>query len=123
MESSAKLQKQCWRELIRNYYYYKYVPGYSGIQYYTTCMIDTNFGNQITYNDLYPAALRPNKQYVVSLKIGGQEVNFDDADAYYNIFHSDCLAAGWCSFNNGGVDISAIGYGYKMIPNITSAMR
>ncbi|HEY6963101.1 MAG TPA: 5'-nucleotidase C-terminal domain-containing protein, partial [Gaiellaceae bacterium] len=26
----------------RNYYYYKYVPGYGGYSYYTTCMIDTN---------------------------------------------------------------------------------
>ena len=39
----------------RNYYYYKYVPGYGGYSYYTTCMLDTNFGNQINYNDLYPA--------------------------------------------------------------------
>ena len=29
----------------RNYYYYKYVPGYGGYSYYTTCMIDTNAGN------------------------------------------------------------------------------
>ncbi len=26
----------------RNYYYYKYVPGYGGYSYYTTCMLDTN---------------------------------------------------------------------------------
>ncbi len=38
----------------RNYYYYKYVPGYGGYSYYTTCMLDTNAGNQITYNDTYP---------------------------------------------------------------------
>ena len=30
----------------RNYYYYKYVPGYGGYSYYTTCMIDTNFGTR-----------------------------------------------------------------------------
>ncbi|MRR29983.1 hypothetical protein EG834_06630, partial [bacterium] len=39
----------------RNYYYYKYVPGYGGYSYYATCMLDTNSGNQITYNDLNPA--------------------------------------------------------------------
>ena len=39
----------------RNYYYYKYVPGYGGYSYYTTCMLDTNAGNQITYNDLSPS--------------------------------------------------------------------
>ena len=53
----------------RNYYYYKYVPGYGGYSYYTTCMLDTNFGNQIKYNDLYPSL--PNGNNVVSLNIGG----------------------------------------------------
>ena len=40
----------------RNYYYYKYVPGYGGYSYYTTCMIDINSGGKITYNDLNPTA-------------------------------------------------------------------
>ncbi len=30
----------------RNYYYYKYVPGYGGYSYYTTCMIDINTGGK-----------------------------------------------------------------------------
>ena len=38
----------------RNYYYYKYVPGYGGYSYYTTCMLDINAGGKITYNDVYP---------------------------------------------------------------------
>ncbi len=46
----------------RNYYYYKYVPGYGGYSYYTTCMIDTNAGNKITYNDLFPACLRSHQE-------------------------------------------------------------
>ena len=61
----------------RNYYYYKYVTGYGGYSYYTTCMLDTNFGGQITYNDLYPAAYDPAKSYVVSLKLpDGTMVDF-----------------------------------------------
>jgi len=35
----------------RNYYYYKYVPGYGGYSYYTTCFLDTDAGNQIIYYD------------------------------------------------------------------------
>jgi hypothetical protein len=89
----------------RNYYYYKYVAGQGGYSYYTTCMLDTNSGNQITYNDLYPAAYDPAKQYVVSLKVGGQEIDFTDADTYYNVSTVNYLAAGSCNFNNGGVSL------------------
>ncbi len=60
----------------RNYYYYKYVAGYGGYSYYTTCMIDIDFGGKITYNDLYPVAYDPAKEYVVSLAFNGQEVDF-----------------------------------------------
>ena len=35
----------------RNYYYYKYVPGYGGYSYYTTCMLDTNSLGRIYYKD------------------------------------------------------------------------
>ena len=38
----------------RNYYYYKYVPGYGGYSYYTTCMIDTDKGNVIKYATCTP---------------------------------------------------------------------
>jgi len=89
----------------RNYYYYKYVAGQGGYSYYTTCMLDTNSGNQITYNDLYPAAYDPAKQYVVSLNVGGQEIDFTDADTYYNVSTVNYLAAGSCNFNNGGVSL------------------
>ena len=51
----------------RNYYYYKYVPGYGGYSYYTTCMLDINSGGKITYNDLNPAL--PNGNNVVSLGV------------------------------------------------------
>jgi 2',3'-cyclic-nucleotide 2'-phosphodiesterase (5'-nucleotidase family) len=89
----------------RNYYYYKYVLGYGGYSYYTTCMLDINAGGKITYNDLYPAAYDPAKQYVVSLKFGDTEVNFDDASTYYKVSTVNYLAAGSCNFNNGGVSL------------------
>jgi len=89
----------------RNYYYYKYVPGYGGYSYYTTCMLDTNFGNQITYNDLYPAAYDPAKEYVVSLVVNGQEIDFEDDSTFYNVSTVNYLAAGSCNFNNSGVSL------------------
>ncbi len=87
----------------RNYYYYKYVAGYGGYSYYTTCMLDTNFGNQITYNDLSPAL--PSGNNVVSLVIGGVPVDFSDASTYYNVSTVNYLAAGSCNFNDGGVTL------------------
>jgi 2',3'-cyclic-nucleotide 2'-phosphodiesterase/3'-nucleotidase len=89
----------------RNYYYYKYVPGYGGYSFYTTCMLDTDFGNQIKYNDLYPAPYDSTKQYVVSLTVNGQEIDFADASTYYNVSTVNYLAAGSCNFNNSGVSL------------------
>jgi 2',3'-cyclic-nucleotide 2'-phosphodiesterase (5'-nucleotidase family) len=89
----------------RNYYYYKYVTGYGGYSYYTTCMLDTNSIGKITYNDLYPAAYDPNKSYVVSLVANGQEVDFEDASTYYRVSTVNYLAAGSCNFNNSGVSL------------------
>jgi 2',3'-cyclic-nucleotide 2'-phosphodiesterase (5'-nucleotidase family) len=87
----------------RNYYYYKYVPGYGGYSYYTTCMLDTNFGNQVKYNDLFPTL--PNGNNVVSLTINGQEVDFTDTGTYYRVSTVNYLAAGSCNFNNAGVSL------------------
>jgi 2',3'-cyclic-nucleotide 2'-phosphodiesterase (5'-nucleotidase family) len=87
----------------RNYYYYKYVPGYGGYSYYTTCMLDTDFGNQIKYNDLYPAL--PNGNNVASLTIAGVPIDFYDASTYYNVSTVNYLAAGSCNFNNAGVTL------------------
>ena len=76
----------------RNYYYYKYVPGYGGYSYYTTCMLDTNTGNVITYNDTYPNL--PDGNNVVSLVVGGQAIDFTDAATYYSVSTVNYLAAG-----------------------------
>jgi hypothetical protein len=66
-------------------------------------MLDTNFGNQITYNNLSPAL--PNGNNVVSLVIGGVPVDFDNAAQYYNVSTVNYLAAGSCNFNNNGVTL------------------
>jgi len=87
----------------RNYYYYKYVPGYGGYSYYTTCMLDTNSGNQIFYNDLNPAL--PNGNNVISLVIGGVPVDFTNATKFYNVSTVNYLAAGSCNFNDAGVTL------------------
>ncbi|HEY3310300.1 MAG TPA: 5'-nucleotidase C-terminal domain-containing protein [Anaerolineales bacterium] len=87
----------------RNYYYYKYVSGYGGYSYYTTCMLDTNFGNRIVYNDTYPAL--PSGDNVTSLVINGTPIDFNDAAKYYRVSTVNYLAAGSCNFNNAGVSL------------------
>jgi 2',3'-cyclic-nucleotide 2'-phosphodiesterase (5'-nucleotidase family) len=87
----------------RNYYYYKYVPGYGGYSYYTTCMLDTNSGNQIRYDDQYPAL--PDGNNVVSFKFNGVPVDFTDTTKYYNVSTVNYLAAGSCNFNDAGVSL------------------
>jgi 5'-nucleotidase/UDP-sugar diphosphatase len=87
----------------RNYYYYKYVPGYGGYSYYTTCMIDTDAGNQIVYNDTYPEL--PDGDNVAAMWFGDKKVDFSDADTYYKVSTVNYLAAGSCNFNDGGVSL------------------
>lgn len=89
----------------RNYYYYKYVPGYGGYSYYTTCMVDTNSVGRITYNDLFPAAYDSAKSYVTSLTINGVQVDFTNATKYYRVSTVNYLAAGSCNFNDNGVSL------------------
>ena len=87
----------------RNFYYYKYVPGRGGYSYYTTCMLDTNFGNQIQYNDTSPSL--PDRNNVMALKIGGTAVDFADSSTYYKVSTVNYLAAGSCNFNDAGVSL------------------
>ncbi len=87
----------------RNYYYYKYVPGYGGYSYYTTCMIDTNSVGQIQYTDMYPTL--PDGHNVIALKIGGKAVDFTDATKMYTVSTVNYLAAGSCNFSDNGVSL------------------
>jgi 2',3'-cyclic-nucleotide 2'-phosphodiesterase / 3'-nucleotidase / 5'-nucleotidase len=105
MEMNGPQLKAVLERAYRNYYYYKYVSGYGGYSYYTTCMLDINAGGKITYNDLYPAAYDPNQQYVVSLVVNGKEIDFNDASTYYRVSTVNYLAAGSCNFNNSGVSL------------------
>jgi 2',3'-cyclic-nucleotide 2'-phosphodiesterase / 3'-nucleotidase / 5'-nucleotidase len=87
----------------RNYFYYKYVPGYGGYSYYTTCMLNVNAGNRIVYRDQYPAL--PTGDNVVSMSMGNRLVDFTDASTYYLVSTVNYLAAGSCNFNDGGVSL------------------
>jgi 2',3'-cyclic-nucleotide 2'-phosphodiesterase (5'-nucleotidase family) len=87
----------------RNYYYYKYVPGYGGYSYYTSCMLDTDASARIIYDDRYP--ILPSGNNVVSLTVKDTPVDFKDTGAYYNVSTINYLAAGSCNFNDGGATL------------------
>ncbi len=84
----------------RNYYYYKYVPGFGGYSYYTTCFLTSNEGVQITFKDTSPAL--PDGNNVVSLTVNGTPVDFTDATKYYTVSTVNYLAAGSCNYNDQG---------------------
>jgi 2',3'-cyclic-nucleotide 2'-phosphodiesterase (5'-nucleotidase family) len=103
MKMNGPQLKKVLERAYRNYYYYKYISGYGGYSYYTTCMIDTDSAGNITYNDLYP--LLPSGKNVVSLKINGEDVNFYDPSRYYTVSTVNYLAAGSCNFNDNGASL------------------
>lgn len=88
----------------RNYWNYKYAPGHGGYSYYTTCMLDTDFGNQITYTDP-GAAVPPDGNNVISLSIDGVPVDFGDPATTYLVSTVNYIAAGSCNFNDAGITI------------------
>ncbi|MCK7520518.1 MAG: hypothetical protein MZV64_23905 [Ignavibacteriales bacterium] len=122
MSMNGPQLKAVLERAYRNYYYYKYVPGYGGYSYYTTCMLDTNFGNQITYNDLYPALPRPATTWS-RWSIDGVPVDFNDATTYYNVSTVNYLAAGSCNFNDGGVSLWPLEPDRATTRSTTSATR
>ena len=87
----------------RNYYFYKYVPGFGGYSYYTTCMIDTNSIGRIMYRDMSPTL--PNGDNVAALVVNGHAVDFANASKYYLVSTVNYLAAGSCNFNDNGVSL------------------
>jgi 2',3'-cyclic-nucleotide 2'-phosphodiesterase (5'-nucleotidase family) len=100
MEMNGPQLKAVLERAYRNYYYYKYVPGYGGYSYYTTCMLDTNADNNITYWDKFPEL--PDGNNVVALTIDGVNIDFSDADTYYRVSSVNYLAAGACNFSDAG---------------------
>jgi 2',3'-cyclic-nucleotide 2'-phosphodiesterase (5'-nucleotidase family) len=108
MEMTGPQLKTVLERAYRNYYYYKYVPGYGGYSYYTTCMLDTNAGNIITYDEKGDGGLTPplpDGSNVVSLVINGVPVDFADSTKRYRVSTVNYLAAGSCNFNDGGVSL------------------
>ncbi|MEW6059163.1 MAG: 5'-nucleotidase C-terminal domain-containing protein [Actinomycetota bacterium] len=103
MEMNGPQLKAVLERAYRNYYYYKYVPGWGGYSHYTTCMLDTNSIGKIMYRDTYPAL--PDGNNVAALVINGEGVDFDDASTYYRVSTVNYLAAGSCNFNDGGVSL------------------
>jgi hypothetical protein len=103
MEMNGPQLKAVLERAYRNYYYYKYVSGYGGYSYYTTCMLDTNAGNQIVYKDTYP--ILPDGNNVLGLVIQGVPVDLNDASKYYRVSTVNYLAAGSCNFNDNGVSL------------------
>jgi 5'-nucleotidase/2',3'-cyclic-nucleotide 2'-phosphodiesterase/3'-nucleotidase/5'-nucleotidase len=100
MEMNGPQLKAVLERAYRNWWYYNYTEDYGGYSHYTTCMLDINEGGVITYNDTYPAL--PDGNNVVSLSFNGTEVDFADADTYYNVSSVNYLAAGSCNFNDDG---------------------
>ncbi len=107
MQMNGPQLKTILERAYRNYFYYKYVPDHGGYSYYTTCMLDTDAGNQIVYRDTYPAL--PDGNNVAALIVNGQAVDFLDATTYYTVSTVNYLAAGSCNFSDAGVTLWPLG--------------
>ena len=85
----------------RNYYYYKYVPGYGGYSYYTTCMLDTNFdraGSPTTTR--HPAAYADGNIRRLARASTARRSTSRTPSKYYKVSTVNYLAAGSCNFND-----------------------
>ena len=103
MEMNGPQLKAVLERAYRNYFYYKYVPGYGGYSYYTTCMLDSDSVGRIMYRDLYDAL--PDGNNVAALDIAGVPVDFTDAATFYRVSTVNYLAAGACNFSQGGASL------------------
>jgi 2',3'-cyclic-nucleotide 2'-phosphodiesterase (5'-nucleotidase family) len=88
----------------RNWWFYTNDPLYGGYSHYTTCMLTTNSGNQITYNEA-----APDGSNVISMTLGGTPIDFADATTYYDVSTVNYIAAGSCNFNDAGETIWPLG--------------
>jgi 2',3'-cyclic-nucleotide 2'-phosphodiesterase (5'-nucleotidase family) len=79
MEMNGPQLKAVLERAYRNYFYYKYVPGYGGYSYYTTCMIDINKGGQRLLTSTIRWPLRSEQRIRGLPCIDGHEVDFEDA--------------------------------------------
>lgn len=98
--------KKVLERSYRNFYYYKSDPvNHGGYSYYTTCFLDTNAGNVISYYDGYPKPYMSNQGYVKSLTINGVPVDFNDAATFYYVSTVNYLGAGACNMSDNGQSI------------------
>jgi uncharacterized repeat protein (TIGR01451 family) len=104
MRMNGPQLKTVLERAYRNYYYYKYVSGYGGYSYYTTCMLDINAGNKIVYKDT-PDVYTSTVDHVQGLIVNGQQVDLSDTNKVYTVSTVNYLAAGSCNNNDGGVTI------------------
>jgi len=96
--------KEVLERSYRNYWYYKYVPGYGGYSHYTTCNLVPDGGGVIEYLDP-GAGTPPSGNNVLGLTIDGVPVNFTDTTTTFTVSTVNYVAAGSCNFNDAGETI------------------
>jgi 2',3'-cyclic-nucleotide 2'-phosphodiesterase (5'-nucleotidase family) len=99
LEMTGPQIKEILERGYRNYYYFKYVPDYGGYSHYTTCMLTSNQGVEITYDE--KGQTEPDGDNVVSLTIDGTSVDLTSSTTY-NVSSVNYVVAGSCNFNNDG---------------------
>jgi 5'-nucleotidase len=103
LEMNGPQIKEILERSYRNWWWYSQGSPWGGYSHYTTCMLATDSGNQITYSgDL---ATEPDGNNVASLTLDGVPVDFSDATTTYMVSTVNYLAAGSCNFNNAGETI------------------
>ena len=90
----------------RNYYYYKYVTRLRRLLLLHHLYDRHQPWRQDHLQRLVSSCLRRGQGICrFSFEFDGQEVDFDDAETYYNVSTVNYLAAGSCNFNNAGVSL------------------
>ena len=92
--------KEILERSYRNWWHYNQGYPWGGYSHYTTCMLATDYGNQIAYN-----GAAPDGSNVVSLTLEGAPVDFTDAGTSYYVSTVNYVAAGSCNFNDDGETI------------------
>jgi 2',3'-cyclic-nucleotide 2'-phosphodiesterase (5'-nucleotidase family) len=92
----------------RNYYYYKYVPGYGDYSYSTACLLDISGGGRIVYRDSHPGLPDGHNLLGLFYRDAAQverQVNFDDPSTFYRVSTLNYLVSGACNFNDNGATL------------------
>jgi 2',3'-cyclic-nucleotide 2'-phosphodiesterase (5'-nucleotidase family) len=95
--------KEVLERSYRNWWWYNQGYPWGGYSHYTTCMLTTDSGNAIIYDE--KGGLEPDGNNVDSFLLEGVPVDFADASTFYNISTVNYVAAGSCNFNNDGETI------------------